>query len=77
MSKSSKGNSEKHGKKVAQKSGLNRSILDKAWRLFATKQVDKQDWQGGAELRAPPHHTSQTCPCCHHVAKGHALLANQ
>jgi putative transposase len=36
MSKSSKGNSEKHGKKVAQKAGLNRSSLDQGWRLFAT-----------------------------------------
>ena len=65
--------SEKHGKKVAQKSGLNRSILDQGWTMFATMLDDKQDWQGGAVLRAPPHHTSQTCPCCHHVAKENRL----
>jgi putative transposase len=73
MSKSSKGNSEQHGKKVAQKSGLNRAILDQGWRLFATMLDYKQDWQGGTVLRVPPHHTSQTCPCCHHVAKENRL----
>jgi len=20
-------------------------------------------------LKVPPHHSSQTCPCCHHIAK--------
>lgn len=73
MSKSSKGNSEKHGKKVAQKSGLNRSILDQGWSMFATMLEYKQDWHGGTLLRVPPHHTSQTCPCCHHVAKENRL----
>jgi putative transposase len=34
MSKSAKGNSEIHGKKVRQKSGLNRSILDQGWGEF-------------------------------------------
>jgi len=73
MSKSSKGNNEKHGKKVAQKSGLNRSILDQGWSMFATMLEYKQDWHGGAVLRVPPHHTSQTCPCCRHVAKENRL----
>lgn len=73
MSKSSKGNSEKHGKKVAQKSGLNRSILDQGWSMFATMLEYKQDWRGGMVLRIPPHHTSQTCPCCRHVVKENRL----
>ena len=73
MSKSSKGNSEKHGKKVAQKSGLNRSILDQGWSMFATMLEYKQDWHGGVVLRVPAHHTSQTCPCCRHVAKENRL----
>jgi len=73
MSKSSKGNSEKHGKKVAQKSGLNRSILDQGWSMFATMLEYKQDWHGGAVLRVPAHHTSQTCPCCRHDAKENRL----
>ena len=73
MSKSSKGNSEKHGKKLAQKSGLNRSILDQGWSMFATMLEYKQDWHGGAVLRVPAHHTSQACPCCGHVAKENRL----
>ena len=73
MSKASKGNSEKQGKKVAQKSGLNRSIFDQGWSLLATMLDYKQDWHGGAVLRTPPHYTSQTCPCCHHVAKENRL----
>ena len=34
MSRSSRGNSEQHGKKVKQKSGLNRAILDQGWSEF-------------------------------------------
>ena len=73
MSKASKGNSEKQGKKVAQKSGLNRSIFDQGWSLLATMLDYKQDWHGGTVLRASPHYASQTCPCCHHVAKENRL----
>jgi len=69
MSKSSKGDSKKHGKKVAQKSGLNRSVLDQGWGMFFSMLEYKQDWCGGMVLKVPPHHTSQTCPYCHHIAK--------
>ncbi len=73
MSKSSKGNSEKHGKKVAQKSGLNRSILDQGWGMFVTMLEYKQDWNGGSVLKVNAQYTSQTCPCCNHVAKENRL----
>ncbi len=73
MSKSSKGNSEKHGKRVAQKSGLNRSILDQGWGIFFDMLEYKQGWNGGIVVTVPAHHTSQTCPCCHHVAKENRL----
>jgi len=73
MSKSAKGNSEKHGKKVAQKEGLNKAILDQGWSMFATMLEYKQGWNGGIVLKVPPHHTSQTCPCCRHVAKENRL----
>lgn len=33
----------------------------------------KQAWNGGMVLKVPAHHTSQTCPCCQHVAKGNRL----
>lgn len=69
MSKSAKGNSEKHGKKVAQKSGLNKSILDQGWSMFATMLEYKQNWNNGLVLRVPAQYTSQTCPSCRHVAK--------
>lgn len=73
MSKSAKGNSEKHGKKVAQKSGLNRSILDQGWSMFASMLDYKQNWSNGIVLRVPAHYTSQKCPACHHTAKENRL----
>ncbi len=68
-SRSSKGNREQHGKKVAQKSGLNRSILDQGWGEFRRQLDYKVQWNGGILLAVPPHNTSRTCPCCGHVSK--------
>ncbi|MEB0033175.1 transposase, partial [Undibacterium sp. RTI2.1] len=62
-------NSEQHGKMVKQKSGLNRSILDQGWGEFRRQLAYKVQWHGGMLLAVPPHHTSQTCPCCGHVSK--------
>jgi putative transposase len=73
MSKSAKGNSEAPGKKVAQKSGLNKSILDQGWGMFFQMLDYKQSWNGGMVLKVPANHTSQTCPCCQHVAKENRL----
>jgi putative transposase len=69
MSRSSKGNSERHGKMVRQKSGLNRAILDQGWGEFRRQLDYKVPWNGGMLLAVPPHHTSQTCPCCGHASK--------
>ncbi len=69
MSKSSKGNSEQHGKRVKQKSGLNRSILDQGWGEFRRQLEYKVSWNGGMLLAVPPHNTSRICPCCGHIAK--------
>lgn len=68
MSKSSKGNVEQHGKKVAQKSGLNRSILDQGWGEFRRQLDYKLAWRGGHLIAVPPHNTSRRCPCCGHVS---------
>ncbi len=68
MSKSSKGNSEQHGKKVKQKSCLNRSILDQGWGEFRRQLEYKVSWNGGMLLAVPPQNTSRTCPCCGHVS---------
>lgn len=69
MSKSAKGNSEQPGKKVRQKSGLNRSILDQGWGEFRRQLEYKATWHGGMLLAVPAHNTSRTCPCCGHIAK--------
>lgn len=68
MSKSSKGNSEQHGKRVTQKSGLNRSILDQGWGEFRRQLEYKAAWNGGFVVAVPPQYTSQTCPCCGRVS---------
>ena len=69
MSKSSKGNAETHGKKVRQKSGLNRAILDQGWGEFRRQLDYKLAWRGGHLIAAPPHNTSRTCPACSHISK--------
>ena len=68
MSKSSKGNAEQHGKRVKQKSGLNRSILDQGWGEFRRQLDYKLAWRGGHLIAVPPHNTSRTCPACGHVS---------
>ena len=45
------------------------SILDQGWGLFRQQLEYKLAWNGGLLLAVPPEHTSQTCPCCEHVAK--------
>lgn len=69
MSKSSKGTLEAPGKQVAQKSGLNRSILDQGWGEFRRQLEYKQNWKGGLLLFVPPQYTSQTCSVCGNVDK--------
>jgi putative transposase len=69
MTRSSKGNSEQPGKRVSQKSGLNRAILDQGWGEFRRQLDYKLAWNGGMLVAVPPHHTSQTCPCCGHISR--------
>ena len=69
MSKSAKGTVEAPGANVAQKSGLNRAILDQSWSEFRRQLDYKSQWQGGALVVVPPHNTSRTCPCCGHTDK--------
>lgn len=66
MSKSAKGTIESPGKNVAQKSGLNRVILDQGWGIFKTIVEQKQERLRGVIEFVPPHHTSQDCPLCNH-----------
>ena len=69
MSKSAKGSSEQHGKRVKAKSGLNRSILDQGWFEFRRQLEYKQAWRGGEIIAVPPQHTSQRCSHCQHVSR--------
>ena len=69
MSQSAMGNREQHGKRVKQKSGLNRAILDQEWGELRRQLDYKVQWNGGILLAVPPQHTSQTCPACGHVSK--------
>lgn len=68
MSKSAAGTSEDPGKKVKQKSRLNRSILDQGWGIFRAQLDYKLNWAGGMLLTVPAANTSRTCPDCHHVS---------
>ena len=77
MSRSSKGNSEQHGKKVRQKAGLNRAILDQGWGEFRRQLEYKMLWNNGILLAVPPHNTSRTCPCCHHISKENRLTQTE
>jgi putative transposase len=68
MSRSAAGSAQNPGRRVRQKSGLNRSILDQGWFEFRRQLEYKMQWTGGALIAVPPHHTSQTCPQCGHVS---------
>jgi putative transposase len=73
MSASAKGTTDRHGKNVKQKSGLNKAILDQGWGLFAEMLAYKQDWNGGLLIKVSPQYTSQECPRCHHTDKANRL----
>lgn len=73
MSKSAAGSIEKSGRKVRQKSGLNKSILDQGWGEFRRQLEYKQAWLGGEVLAVPPHNTSRACPACSHVSAENRL----
>ena len=69
ISQSAAGTAENPGTNVAAKSGLNKAILDQGWGEFRRQLDYKTAWNGGMLFAVPPHHTSQTCPCCGHVSK--------
>ena len=65
MSKSAKGNLEEHGKNVAQKRGLNRSILDMSWGSFYQKLESKCGERGIEFVKIPTFFaSSQICSDC-------------
>jgi putative transposase len=68
MSRSAAGSTEKPGKNVRAKSGLNKSILDQGWFGFRRQLDYKLAWNGGYLIAVPPQNTSRTCPCCGYVS---------
>ena len=68
MSRSASGKVEQPGRKVKQKSGLNKAILDQGWAEFRRQLEYKMLWAGGLLLAVPAMNTSRTCPHCGHVS---------
>jgi putative transposase len=67
MTRSAKGTADKHGKRVKQKSGLNRSILNIGWHKIQSFTEYKAHRNGKAVFYVSPHHTSQACANCGHT----------
>ena len=68
MSRSSKGTKAKPGKRVNQKSGLNRAILDASPFELRRQLEYKTQWSGGLLVAVPAQNTSRKCPECQHTA---------
>ncbi len=64
MTASAAGTIEEPGAGVAQKRGLNRSILEQCWGRFAEQLEYKLAERGGVLISVPAHFTSQTCASC-------------
>jgi putative transposase len=64
MTRSAKGTLSAPGKRVRQKAGLNRAVLDAAFARFRRQLEYKLAWRGGRVVLVPPAYTSQRCLCC-------------
>jgi putative transposase len=64
MTRSARGNALLPGKKVRQKAGLNRAVLDASFAEFRRQLEYKLAWRGGRVVVVPPAYTSQRCSCC-------------
>jgi putative transposase len=67
MSASAKGTIETPGRKVRQKAGLNKAILDQGWGNFRLYLEYKQILRGGMVIYVNPAYTSQACSDCGHI----------
>ncbi|CAM2159364.1 putative insertion element transposase InsQ (plasmid) [Pararobbsia alpina] len=79
MTRSAAGTVDAPGRKVRQKAGLNKAILDQGWGEFRRQLEYKTAWRGGYFIAVDPKNTSRTCPCCGHISaenrKTQALFA--
>ncbi|GAA1610939.1 hypothetical protein GCM10009733_003780 [Nonomuraea maheshkhaliensis] len=73
MTRSASGTIDAPGRNVAQKSGLNRSILDAGWGVFLTILAHKVESAGRELIAVNPAGTSRTCARCGHCAKENHL----
>jgi putative transposase len=64
MTRSARGTVEQPGVNVAQKAGLNRSILAQGWGEFRRQLEYKTSERGCHLVAVPPAHTSDRCRCC-------------
>lgn len=64
MTASASGTVEEPGRNVAQKRGLNRSILAQGWGRFDRMLSYKLEGFGGTLIRINPAYTSQSCSAC-------------
>jgi putative transposase len=64
MTASASGSVESPGRKVSQKRGLNRSILNQGWGGFDFLLSYKMEERGGRVVKVNPAYTSQTCSEC-------------
>ncbi|GAV19801.1 putative transposase DNA-binding domain protein [Mariprofundus micogutta] len=73
MVRSAKGTLDAPGKKVKQKSGLNKSILNSAWGRVDEFLAYKALRAGKLTIKVPPHFTSQQCSVCGFTHKDNRL----
>ena len=64
LTSSAKGDRENPGRRVRQKSGLNRSILEQCWGEFVSQLEYKCEAAGGSVTRVDPKDTTQSCSNC-------------
>ncbi|WP_405137399.1 RNA-guided endonuclease InsQ/TnpB family protein [Nocardia sp. NBC_01388] len=64
MTRSARGSVAEPGTGVAQKSGLNRAILDKGWHIFELALRNVARRTGCHIVKVPPAYTSQRCSQC-------------
>lgn len=70
MTRSASGTVEEPGTNVAQKSGLNKAILDSGWGVFHSLIGYKAEEAGIEVMTVNPRNTSRTCYECGFVAAG-------
>jgi putative transposase len=69
MTRSASGTAEAPGTNVAQKRGLNRSILDAGWGVFLRVLASTAERACRQVIAVNPANTSRKCPSCGHRAK--------